>query len=170
MASLSHDERPEKESLERQVPMAIKKIRPLPKTEEDELFDALFGSDEDIDLNTARDVLETYGVDSSDLVSKLKLRVEAEARKLSAEGKAVPVPVENALRNLRSAATKKSKSIDVDPDSYITNLLSGTLPYAGAQPVSSLRGRKPGKKVSAKDKEILDSLKSELDDSDAELK
>ena len=150
--------------------MPGKKIRPIPKTSEDELFDALLGCDEEIDLDTAKDVLHAYGVDSSALVSKLRSRVEAEARRLRSEGEAVPVPVENALRNLRSANTKKSEPAGVDPGAYITNLLSGTLPSAGSQAVASLRGRKPGEKVSSKDKEILDSLKRELDEGDPESK
>lgn len=150
--------------------MPGKKIRPIPKTSEDEMFDALLGSDELIDLDTAKDVLHAYGVDSSALVSKLRSRVEAEARRLRSEGKALPVPVENALRNLRSANTKKSEPAGVDAGAYITNLLSGTLPSAGSQAVASLRGGKPGEKVSSKDKEILDSLKRELDEGDPELK
>lgn len=150
--------------------MPGKKIRPISKTDEDELFDALLGPDEEIDLDTAKDVLQAYGVDSSDLVAKLRSRVEAEAHRLRSEGKAVPVPVENALRNLRNASTKKSEPDSVDPGSYITSLLSGTLPSAGSQAVASLRGRKPGDRVSSKDKEILDSLKNELDEGDPESK
>jgi hypothetical protein len=147
-----------------------KKIRPLPKTEEDDLFEALLGPDEEIDLDTAKHVLQAYEVDPSDLVSKLKSRLEAEARRLRSEGKTVPVPVENALRNLRSAITRKSEPVRIDPDSYITNLLNGALPSAGTQAVSSLRGRKPGEKVSSKDKEILGLLKSELDEGNVESK
>lgn len=146
--------------------MPSKKIRPVSKSEEDELLEALIGPDEEIDLETARDVLQAYEVNSSDLVSKLKSRVEAEARRLRAQGKTVPVPVENALRDLRSATTKKSESAGIDPDWYLANLLSGTLLSAGAEAVSSLRGRKPGEKVSSKDKAILDSLKSKLDEGD----
>jgi hypothetical protein len=78
--------------------------------------------------------------------------------------------VENALRNLRSAITRKSESAGIDPDSYIANLLSGALPSAGTQAVSSLRGRKPGESASSRDKEILDSLKSELEQTDSESK
>ncbi|HLG16951.1 MAG TPA: hypothetical protein VJH03_20970 [Blastocatellia bacterium] len=146
--------------------MPNKRTQPLPKTEEDELFEALLGPDEEIDLETAKDVLKACGVDSSDLVSKLMSRVEAGVRELRSKSKSVPVPVENALRNLRRAEEKKSESAGVDPDCYLANLLSGTLPSAGAEAVSSLRGRKLGEKVSSKDKEILDSLKSKLDEGD----
>lgn len=147
--------------------MPSKKIRPITKTEEDELFDALIGPNDEIDDDTAKEVLRTYGVSSSDLVSKLKSRVEADVRKLRYEGKSVPVPMQNALKNLRDATTPppEENSMEIDPNVYIDNLLSGkAMAASGTSSRTSLRGRKAGERVSRKDKDLLDSIKSEVDE------
>lgn len=147
--------------------MPSKKIRPIPKTEEDELFDALIGLDEEIDNDTAKEVLKIYGVSSSDLVSKLKSRIEADARKLRLEGKSIPVPMQNALKNLQAATAPPPKPdpMKVDPNVHIDNLLNGKAKVAsGAAGRIGFKGRKAGERVSRKDKEIIESLKTEVNE------
>jgi hypothetical protein len=147
--------------------MPSKKVRPIPKTEEDELFDALIGPDEEIDDETAKEVLKIYGVSSSDLVSKLKSRVEADVRKLRSESKSTPVPIQNALKNLQTATTPHPKPdpMNVDPNTHINNLLGGKAKaVSGAAGRIGFRGRKAGERVSRKDKELIESLKAEVDE------
>jgi hypothetical protein len=147
--------------------MPSKNIRPTPKTEEDELFDALIGPDEEIDGEAAKEVLEIYGVNSSELVSRLKSRVEADVRQLRSEGKNVSVPMQNALKNLQAATAPppQQNPMDVDPNVHIDNLLSGKAKAATSSTSrTSLRGRKSGERVTKKDKALLDSIKSEVDE------
>lgn len=68
----------------------------------DEMLDALFGRDEEMDDETAKEILTAYGIESADLVAGLLERVEADAAKLIAEHKEIPVPMRNVLKNLGS--------------------------------------------------------------------
>ena len=143
--------------------MPNKKVRPAPKTEKDRLSEALFGPDEEIDMGCSTEILDAYGITPSELINEFKKRVEAEAQKLRVQGKSVPVPMQNALKNLRSVTTNKSEA--VEPSQHIDNLLAGTLPTSStARHAVSFRGLKPGDEIFPEDQEILDSLEYELED------
>lgn len=143
--------------------MPNKKVRPAQKTEKDRLSEALFGPDEEIDEECSTEILDAYGITPSELVNEFKKRVEAEAQKLRVQGKSVPVPMQNALKNLRSVTANKSEA--VEPSQHIDNLLAGTLPASKtAKNAMSFRGLKQGDKIVPEDQQILDSLEEELED------
>lgn len=150
--------------------MSNKKKPPVQPTEHDKFFEALLGPDEEVDDETAREVLKAQGIDPSDLISEFKSRLDEEARKMRLEGKSIPTPMQNALENLRAAISKAKSQPEIQPDSWIANLLDGNPNTYGnaASTLSSFRGRKSGEAVSAKDKALLESLKAELEGDDQE--
>ncbi len=141
--------------------MASKKFSPVPKSEREEIFDALLGTPEEMDEESAEAFLEGYGIDSAQLVSDMKERVAREARKLRVAGKDEPITMRNALRSLREAERHGHESPQVDPETWIGKLLSGDLGSVGrAEVVYSFRNRKGD--LSENDRAVLDALNAEL--------
>lgn len=144
--------------------MPDKKIRPIPKSKRDETIDALFGPDEEMDIETAEEILRICEVEPADLVSKLKSRLEETSRRLSSEGRTVPVPMQNAIKGLRETirSSIKPDPMNVDPITHINNLLSGAATGSSGEGTRlSFRNRKTGEPVSKRDKELLEELKAE---------
>jgi hypothetical protein len=146
--------------------MANKKLRPIARTDEDQLFDALLGPDEDIDPESARQIIEAHGIKSSDLVSNFKSKLEEEARKLRLQGTPVPPLMQNALQNLKTGLTERPDPIAANPTAWLDGLLSGTLQPTQHQAAYSLRQRKGGEQLSSKDQKILDILNDEIEGED----
>jgi len=142
--------------------MPKKKLRPPTKTEEDQLFDALLGPDEDLDVESAREIVEAYGTNPSELVSKLKARLDEEARQFRLRGMSVPPLIQNTLQNLRTGPAPDP--VATDPVAWLDGLLGGTLQLAKEQVAYSLRPRKPGDQLSRNDQRILDTLNDEIED------
>jgi hypothetical protein len=144
--------------------MPNKKLRPPTKTEEDQLFENLLGADEELDIESARQIIEAHGIKPSALVSKFKAKVEDEARKLRLQGQAVPPLIQNALQNLKTGPAERHDPIAADPTAWLNALLGGSLTPIQQQPAYSFRPHKPGEQLSSNDKDILDSLSAEIED------
>lgn len=146
--------------------MDKKKKHLIPQTEREKILDALFGSSLEMTEDIADEILGTAGIKTSDLVSKLKSKLDEKARKIRLEGRTVPTPLQNALENLRAATSKSQSQPDVDPDDWVAGLFSSDTNAWGntSNTLSSFRGRKSGETVSAKDKELLESLQADVEE------
>jgi|GEM_PF-2172794 len=143
--------------------MASKKFSPIPKSDREEVFDALFGPPEEMDEESADAYLEAHDIDPARLVSELKERVSREARKLRVAGKEHPTPMRNAQQGLRESERRKSEPPRVDPDTWIHSLLNGDFGSAGqAEVVYSFHNRRGD--LSENDQSVLKSLDAELAD------
>jgi hypothetical protein len=145
--------------------MPSKKHRPAPKSEKDELYEALLGSDEEMDDEEASEILAGHGINSSDLLLEFKSRVETDARRIQSNGKTIPVPMQNAIKNLRATIdSQKQEENSIDPAEHIESLLSGKAQAAtNSAGRYSFRNRKAGEKISNNDRNLLDSLEDEVE-------
>lgn len=130
------------------------------ESNEENLLDLLFGCDLDIDEETATDILEKYEINSDELLSNFKSRLEDEAKKQRISNGKVPHLMKSALNNL-SSKSKPVTSEQDDPKSWITKLLSGTLPEIENLDFA-YSFRPTDKDLSHSDKEILENLKTKL--------
>src|SRR6266568_5457868 len=78
-----------------------------PKTAKDELFDAVFGPDEDITETTAEDTMRSHGVSREQLVENLKIHVQEKIKKTRDETGDVPETLVAMLNNIRDYQRNK---------------------------------------------------------------
>lgn len=140
--------------------MSKKKLTQPQKTERELLSDALFGSGEDLDDERAREHLRVFGIDPEQLVAGFKECVKEELKRVHDETGEVSAPLSATLKSI-NAYLREGEPAPVDPNSWVSDLLAGTLPAAGAQAVMSFRNCAEGE-ISSRDKSILDALKAEL--------
>lgn len=138
-----------------------------PKSEREELFDAILGPDEEMDEELADEILATYGIAGADLVEEFALRLQAELRKHYAETHEVSEPLSAALKSIREQQ-RAAEPVPVRPGSWIARFLGGTPPQdAQCQPQVSFHNLQKDV-VSMNDKEILDELENELNQTETE--
>lgn len=137
-----------------------------PKSEREELFDAIFGPDEEMDEELAEEILATYGIAGSDLVEEFALRLQAELRKHYAETHKVSEPLSAALKSIREQQ-RAAEPVPVKPEPWIASVLGGTRQDAQCQPQVSFHNLQKDA-VSMNDKEILDELENELNQTETE--
>lgn len=136
--------------------------------ENEELFDALFGScdemsDEEVDM-----FLQAHGIDEDDLISGLGQKMAQEASKRLSKGNSVPPPLQNALKNFKENHQRASAPPKSQPDTWINNLLNGIFPEASFGEMSfAFKGKKDGA-LSSKDQELLASLEDEVNSKSGE--
>ena len=137
------------------------------KTEKGKLIEALLGSDDDLEAEEcSEEYLSAFGIDPSTLVSEFKEHLQEKAREQQAERGSVSDSITSALRSLR-AHMKASDPMNVEPDSYIDQLLGGTLPVnlSNSRVAYAFRNQ-TDEEMPDGDKEILDGLKAELERGD----
>lgn len=132
-------------------------------SQEDRLNEALFGLDEEIDTETADDILASYGISSEELVADFKLLIQQEVRENygNVEKKK---EFENQLRVLKDILNymRASDPELIEPKTLIQGFLKGEI-QPRAKPSFAFRNK--GKEgISSKDKQILDELEKELDE------
>ena len=137
-------------------------IKPDPKSEREEFFDALFGPDEEITLEAARDILDTYEISGEQLVDKLKARLQQRIKDIAGETGTLPKSLEATLKNIREYQKEKEPNA-VNADEWIGEIFSGAMPNAHAQPLYDFRNSRAGQ-VSKKDRSILDQIRAELEE------
>lgn len=133
------------------------------RTTQEEILDALLGTDEErYDEAAADELLNAIGIDSSSLISGFDSYLQKEVRRLEREKKPVPQSLKDAMKSIR-AEIKASDPMAVDPKDWIGDLLSGAPSGLGInQPTLSFR-RREGEDITAEDVEILENFKSELE-------
>lgn len=140
-----------------------KNIVPIPpKSEHEELFDAVLGLDEELSEKVSYKVLDTYGITGEGLVNKLKMRLQEKIKQVHQETGKILEPLEATLKNVREYQKEKEPK-PVSPDAWIGGMFDATsMQVTNEQPHYSFRNCEGGE-VSEKDKKILSSLKAELE-------
>jgi hypothetical protein len=132
-----------------------------PKSKREEFLEAIFGSDEEMDDQSADEILASHGIKSSDLVEEFKLCLQAELRRHLHETNEISKPLEAALKAIRDQQ-HASQPAPVKADSWIDSFLGdGISSSAQPQLQYSFNRQKEGA-ISANDKKILDELEGEL--------
>jgi hypothetical protein len=128
--------------------------------EKKKLDEALFGLDEEIDTETADDILDLYGINCEKLVTDFKLLIQEEIRKEN--GKAEKKKeVENLLSTLKDISNyqRANDAKQIEPKTLIQGLLDGTF-LPNLKPSWDFRN-KSDDGLSENDKEILKDLDEE---------
>jgi hypothetical protein len=133
-----------------------------PKSANDELFDAIFGPDEDIAEKLAEEIMDSYEVSTQQLVESLKLEVQKRIKRSRDETGAMPTELVAMLNNIRAYETEK-KPKAVSADEWISQIFNVRSSSSTAQPVYNLRTRDVGT-LSEKDKKILNDMIAELEE------
>lgn len=140
----------------------FKKDPSTPKSEREHLLDAILGPDEEMDDESADNILGSCRITGSDLVEEFKLRLQSELRRHYQETNEVSQPMSAALKSIRES--QASPEIEVpDPKSRIADILHGTGPPTSQNTVLYAFHNLADGEVSESDKLILDELRAELE-------
>ena len=130
-------------------------------------MDAILGSDEEMDEETATEILQLYGITGSQLLEGFKLRLNAELRKHHEETNEVSKPLSAVLQSVREQQ-RQSESESVTFQSYIANFLNNPMTHnTETYALYSFHKLQEGE-VSEEDKNILDELRAELENDEEE--
>jgi hypothetical protein len=133
-----------------------------PKSEREQLLDSILGPDEEMDDESADQILGSCGITGSELVNEFKLRLQSELRQHHQETDEVSQPLSWALRSIRKSQTRPEAEPD-DPKSRITGILNGTVPSNNQSTILYAFHNLADGEVSGNDKQILDELRVELE-------
>jgi hypothetical protein len=134
-----------------------------PKTAKDELFDAVFGPDEDISETTAEDIIRSHGVSREQLVENLKIHVQEKIKKTRDETGDVPEALVAMLNNIRDYQRDKEPK-PTPAHQWVAEIFSPTsMPSSHAQPIYNFRNKKADG-LSENDRRILSELEAEIED------
>ena len=137
--------------------------KPEVKSEREEFFDAVFGPDEEITVEAARDILGTYGVTGEQLVNNFKKRLQDRIKRVTDETGTIPKSLEAMLKNVREYQKEKAPKA-IDAEKWVADIFSNTsVPSSQSTPLYDLRNRAAGE-VSEKDRQILNEITTELED------
>src|SRR5438876_3302719 len=79
-----------------------------PKTAKDELFDAVFGPDEEISENVAEEIMQSHGVSREQLVENLKAQLQDRIKEIRDETGVIPNALVAMLNNVREYQKDKA--------------------------------------------------------------
>lgn len=139
----------------------------LPSATEIERLLALLEDDEDeSDAASTEEFMREYNLDARNLVAGLGLRLNREIAGLEALGVPVPPALRAARRGVEASIPPITEETDVDPNEWLDALLRPVVSGDGsniesASPLYSFRGGET-RKLSPKDRAILDDLTAEL--------
>lgn len=137
------------------------KLNP-PKSESEELFDAILGPDEEISEGVSEDILKTHGITGEQLVDKFKASLQERIKEIHNDTGKIPTSLEATLRNVREYQREKAPK-SISADEWVSEAFSvALLPTSHAEPLYSFRSSGTGE-VSDKDRKILQDLKTELE-------
>lgn len=133
-----------------------------PKSEGEELFDAILGPDEEVSEQVSEDILETYEITGEQLVDKFKNRLQERIKEVRDETGQIPTSLEATLRNVREYQREKAPR-SMSADEWVSEVFNvALLPNTHSQPLYNFRNCRTGE-VSEKDRKILEGLKNELE-------
>ena len=140
-----------------------KVIEPIPpKSDREELFDAILGPDEEMSEKVAEDIVETYGITGEQLVDKFKTRLRERIKEIRDEIGRIPTSLEATLRNVREYERERAPKA-VGADEWVNEIFDvALLPNTHARPHYDFRNCGTGE-VSEKDRKILNDLRIELE-------
>jgi hypothetical protein len=142
--------------------MSKDKKRSKPPQSSQESFDEIvFGPEDEMDIETADNILESHNISGAELIEEFKLRLQAELRSHFEKTNEVSKPLESALKEIRQQQ-RASEPKPIQAHSWIGDLLSGDAIASGeSKLLYSWHKQKEGL-VSDNDKRILDDLEREL--------
>src|SRR5690242_1333756 len=113
-----------------------------PQTAKDQLFDAVFGPDEDISENNADEIMRTHGVSREGLVENLKIHLQEKIKRTRDDTGVIPATLVAMLNNIREYQKEKTPK-SVGADEWVAEVFNPTsMPSSHAQPKYSFRSRK----------------------------
>lgn len=136
--------------------------------EVERLLGLLEEEDDDGELGSVstEEFLREYNLDAHNLVAGLGLRLDREIAEMEALGVPVPPALRAARRGVEASLPPVTEESDVDPNEWLDALLRPVVSGDGsntgsASPLYSFRGGET-RKLSPKDRAILDDLSAEL--------
>jgi len=141
-------------------------IKPIPpKSEQEELYDAVFGPNEEMSEDLADDILATYAVTGQMLVDKFKARLQERIKEIHDQTGEIPAPLEATMRNVRQYERERIPRT-VGADEWVSEIFGAALlPSSHASPLFSFRTSSTGE-ISENDRDILSRLMLELEEAD----
>jgi len=132
----------------------------IQKSEEEIINEALFGADEDVDIETAEEILASYNINSDDLVNDLKSKIQLELKENYGKKDKENVS-ENLGRVLRDISNyqRVNDSKQIEPKNLIQGFLDGTM-QAKLKPSFDFRNKSQDG-ISENDKRILKELEED---------
>jgi len=132
-----------------------------PKSEREELFDAILGPDHEMDDGLAEEIISSYDVTGPQLVEEFKLLLKSELKRHLEATNEISRPLETALKSI-IAEQRASEPAPVEAEPWISSVLAGDVASsAPEQLLYSWHKQKEGA-VSENDRRILDELEGEL--------
>jgi len=145
-----------------------RRLSDLPEPESDEVREALFGKDLDIDAETAEEILESHGISTEAMVDELQALMQERIRKNASEG-GKDAENENLLFFVRDITNyKRSRSPEaVKPESWVKSLIDNTTAtlFPDHTTARTFRNRKEGD-LSENDQKLIDEAEAELNEDD----
>lgn len=131
----------------------------IQKSMREEMIDAIIGIDEEMDDDTAREILESYGLNEDDLLAEFKQCIRVELRNIDPATR----ESENLGKTLKNINDFQNQSspYSVVPKDWVSGMLNKLLPESQTKPLYSFHNRNDGE-MSDHDKKILDDLEDEL--------
>lgn len=133
------------------------------KPDEEAINEALFGHYEEIDSETAEDILVSYGVSSEDLVSDFKLLIQQELRQNHGNNEKSKES-DNLLMVLKDISNyqRANNPEQIEPKNLIQGFLDGTI-KTKLKPSFAFRNKSTDG-LSENDEQIVKELENELDE------
>ncbi len=142
-----------------------KKIADLQMPEYDEIGDALFGHDLDIDQETAELILESYNLEGDNLLAGFKELLQEDYRKNISE-KGDERERNNLLFCIKDIGNFQRETDPklIEPKSWISSIVDNINQNLYPNQYAFSYRREKGKEISEQDKKLIDDLQSELDE------
>lgn len=134
------------------------------ESEEKMMFDALFGSDEEMNDETAREILDSYNISNEELVIDLKSKIQGELKENYGKPEK-DVESQNLGKILRDISNyQRANDISqIEPKTWVQSILDNTLNTISPNKNQlAYRNRNDGKDCE-NDNKVIDELKSDLD-------
>src|SRR5258706_407711 len=134
----------------------------IPKSEREEVLDAIIGPDEEVSKKVSEDILETYEIREERLIDKFKTRLQERIKEVHDECGKIPAALAATLKNVREYQRERVPKA-IGADEWVDQIFCvALLPNTHAEPLYDFRNCRTGE-VSDKDRKILNELKLELE-------
>ncbi len=134
------------------------------ESEEKMMFNALFGSDEEMNDENARDILDSYNISNEELTDDLKAEIRRELKENYGkyEKDAESQNLGKVLRDISNYQRAKDVS-QIEPKTWVQSILNNTLNIVSSNNTELAYRNKNDGEYSENDNRVIDELKSDLD-------
>jgi hypothetical protein len=132
--------------------------------EEKMMFDALFGSDEEMNDETAREILDSYNISNEELISDLKSKIQGELKENYGKPEK-DVESQNLGKILRDISNyQRANDISqIEPKTWVQSILDNTLNTISPNRNQLAYRNRNDENDCENDNKVIDELKSDLD-------